>query len=102
MQKKEIKKIYIEKISKLKKNNEAYFKFDKPIVSDSDYDILKKEIINFEKKYSFLKNKNSPSKKIGFEPSNKFKKIKHLKPMLSLANAFDKSDMQDFLNKINN
>jgi DNA ligase (NAD+) len=102
MQKKEIKKIYIEKISKLKKNNEAYFKFDKPIVSDSDYDILKKEIINFEKKYSFLKNKNSPSKKIGFEPSNKFKKIKHLKPMLSLSNAFAKEDMKDFLSKISN
>ncbi len=102
MQKKEIEKIYIEKISQLKKHNEAYFKFDKPIVSDSDYDILKKEIINFEEKYNFLKNKNSPSKKIGFEPSNKFKKIKHLKPMLSLSNAFAKEDMKDFLSKISN
>ena len=39
---------------------------------------------------------------IGTTPSNKFKKIKHLKPMLSLSNAFNKSDMNDFFKKINN
>ena len=39
---------------------------------------------------------------VGSSPSNKFKKIKHLKPMLSLSNAFDKNDMKDFLSKISN
>ena len=39
---------------------------------------------------------------IGAAPSNKFKKIKHLRPMLSLSNAFEKNDMKDFLKKINN
>ena len=39
---------------------------------------------------------------IGAAPSNKFKKIKHLRPMLSLSNAFEKNDMRDFLKKINN
>ena len=102
MKRKEIEKIYIKKINKLKRYNETYFKNDNPIVSDSDYDRLKEEILEFEKKYIYLKDKNSPSQKIGYEPSNKFKKIKHLKPMLSISNAFGKEDMKDFLNKISN
>ena len=88
MQKKEIEKIYIEKINQLKRYNKAYFEQDNPVVSDSDYDKFKKKILDLEKKYKYLKNKKSPSQIIGYEPSNKFKKIKHLKSMLSLSNAF--------------
>ena len=102
MKRKEIEKIYIKKINSLRKNNEAYFSHDKPLISDSEYDSLKIEILNLEKRYSYLKNKNSPYQKVGYEPSNKFKKIKHLKPMLSLSNAFDKEGMRDFLSKISN
>jgi len=102
MKRKEIEKIYIKKINRLKKNNEAYFKHDNPIISDREYDNLKIEILNLEKKHNYLKNKNSPDQKIGYEPSAKFKKIKHLKPMLSLSNAFEKKDMKDFLSKISN
>ena len=102
MEKKEIEKTYIQKINKLRQYDKAYFELDKPIVSDADYDNLKKKILNLEKKYIFLKSKNSPSKKLGYLAANKFKKIKHLKPMLSLSNAFDKKGMKDFLSKINN
>ncbi len=82
MQRKEIEKIYINKLNKLKKYNKAYFLDDRPAVSDKDYDEIKNEILSFEKKYSYLKNKNSPSQKVGHEPSNKFKKIKNSKKML--------------------
>jgi len=102
MQRKEVEKKYIKKIKELKKHNKAYFGKDKPVVSDSDYDKIKLEILDLEKKYKYLSNKDSPSKKIGYESSNKFKKIKHLKPMLSLSNAFEKEDMKDFLSKISN
>ena len=102
MEKKEIQKLYIEKINKLKKFDKAYFDDDNPIISDKDYDQIKQEILNLEKKYNYLKNKNSPSTKVGYEPSGKFKKIKHDAPMLSLANAFSTEDVKDFLKKINN
>ena len=102
MNKKQVQKLYVEKNDKLKKYNEAYFKKDEPIVSDAEYDDLKKTIIEFESKYNFLKSKNRQSEKVGYEPSGKFKKIKHLKPMLSLSNAFNKNNMNDFLKKINN
>ena len=102
MQRKEIEKIYQQKIEDLKKYDAAYFEDDSPIVSDKDYDNIKQEILNFEKKYSYLVSVDSPNQKIGYKPSNKFKKIKHLKPMLSLSNAFNKDDMKDFLSKIGN
>tara|TARA_B110000438_G_C15806348_1_gene647540 strand:+ start:756 stop:2786 length:2031 start_codon:yes stop_codon:yes gene_type:complete len=102
MKKKKIEKKYTEKINQLKKYNKAYFELDNPIVSDADYDELKKKIIDFEKKYTYLRTENSQTKKIGYEPSGKFKKIKHLKPMLSLANAFNEEDMKDFISKIGN
>ena len=50
MEKKEIEKAYISKINELQKYNKAYFKDDKPIVTDQEYDEIKKEIISLEKK----------------------------------------------------
>ncbi len=94
--------IYKKKISILKKHNQLYFNNDSPEISDAQYDSLKREIINLEKKYVYLKELNLNDLLVGSPPSNKFKKIKHLKPMLSLSNAFDKNDMVDFIKKISN
>ena len=102
MQRKAIEEIYIKKINELKKYDKAYFEKDNPIVADKVYDEIKQEILILEKKNKYLKSKFSPSKKVGYQPSNKFKKIKHLKPMLSLSNAFQEEDMKDFLSKISN
>jgi len=98
----EIIEKYKKKIESLKKHNNFYYIKDKPKISDSDYDNLKKEIIILEKKYTFLKKFGSVNQIIGAPPSNKFLKIKHLQPMLSLSNAFNKEDMRDFIKKINN
>ena len=84
MQRKEIEKVYIKKIHELEKHNKAYFSDDNPLVSDKDYDEVKQEIIELEKKYSFLKTKNSPSQKVGYEPSGKFKKIEQVIDTLHL------------------
>ena len=94
--------IYKKKINLLKRHNKLYFNNDKPIISDSEYDDLKKEIFTLEKKNNFLKKLDLNKNTVGSPPSNKFKKVKHLKPMLSLSNAFDKKDMSDFISKINN
>tara|TARA_Y100000590_G_scaffold57332_1_gene60251 strand:- start:3731 stop:5767 length:2037 start_codon:yes stop_codon:yes gene_type:complete len=102
MEKKDIEKNYKTKIKKLEIYNKAYFDKDEPLISDSDYDKIKQEILELEKKYSYLQNKNSPSLKVGYEPSNRFKKINHDIPMLSLANAFTKENIEDFLKKIKN
>jgi DNA ligase (NAD+) len=95
-------KNYLEKVKLIEKYNKSYYDKDSPDVSDQKYDELKKETLEIEKKNLFLKKYESINNKIGFKPSSKFNKIKHLKPMLSLANAFEDSDIKDFVKKINN
>ena len=95
-------KEYKKKTDLLNKNNKFYYDLDSPKISDAEYDDLKKEVIVLEKKNSFLKKLNFKKNDVGYAPSNKFKKIKHLKPMLSLSNAFEKENISDFLKKIKN
>jgi len=100
--KKDIIKDYQKKIQLINKHNKHYHQKDKPIISDAEFDGLKKELLSLEQNNNFLKKFKSVSKSIGAPPLNKFKKIKHLKPMLSLSNTFDKNGMKEFLNKILN
>ena len=102
MEKKESEKLYLNKIKEINKHNKLYYSEDSPIISDKEYDELKKEILELESKYSFLNHKDSPSKKVGFKPSKNFKKQKHKVPMLSLSNVFDKEDLINFEKKIKN
>ena len=102
MKKKQIEKEYKEKIQKLIKFNKFYYDHNNPLINDREYDNLKKDILDLENKYSYLKNKNSPSLVVGFKPSKNFKKVSHKVPMLSLANAFDKEDLINFEKKIMN
>ncbi len=98
----EITRQFKKKVEKLQKYNDLYFNQDSPQITDSDYDILKKELFDEEKKYNFLRKLNLLKNIVGSPPNNQFEKIKHLSPMLSLSNAFDKKDMQDFLKKVRN
>jgi len=102
MKKEETKKLYKKKIDQFKKNNYLYFEKNAPKISDAEFDILKKEILELEKKYNYLQSQDSPSKILGFKPSKNFKKVSHKKPMLSLANAFFEDDLKNFEKKIYN
>ena len=93
---------YKKKINLLKKYNEFYFDKDNPIVDDSKYDELKKQILLLEDKYKFLNKKDSASKIVGFKPSKNFKKSTHKVPMLSLGNAFSEEDLLNFEKRIIN
>ena len=97
-----IKEDYLEKIKLLQKYNKYYHDKNKPIVSDQEFDLLKKDIIDLEKNYKFLKNKQSPTESVGFKPSKNFYKVKHKIPMLSLGNAFNEEDLKNFEKKIVN
>ena len=97
-----IKEDYLQKIKLINKYNKYYYSESKPLVDDSTYDKIKHEILNLEKKYSFLKSNESPSLNVGFKPSKNFKKVSHKIPMLSLGNAFDENDLTIFEKKIVN
>ncbi len=97
-----IKKEYLSKIQEIKKHNKLYYEKSNPEISDENFDILKKEILNLEKKHNFLKSKLSPSVVIGYKPSKNFLKSKHRTKMLSLSNAFHEEDLINFEKKISN
>ena len=73
-----------------------YYQNNMPRLSDSDYDKLRQELISLEKNNPDLVLENSPTKSVGAKASNKFGKIKHSIPMLSLDNAFNDADVFDF------
>tara|TARA_B100000900_G_scaffold330039_1_gene290506 strand:- start:2094 stop:4124 length:2031 start_codon:yes stop_codon:yes gene_type:complete len=102
MDKKKIKKDYFEKINLIENYNKNYYDLSSPLVADNIYDELKREILDLEKRYFFLKSEKSPSKNVGFKPSKNFKKFPHRTPMLSLSNAFTEEDLINFEKKIIN
>ena len=102
MKSSEIRKKYNKKINEYKKQSHLYYNESNPTITDSQFDKLKKEIIELEKKHKFLRSNNSPTKSIGSIPSKNFEKYKHKVPMLSLSNAFDKDDLINFEKKIFN
>ena len=95
-------KNYLAKIKKLREHNNLYFNKNSPKISDEDYDKLKIEILDLEKKYPNIKSKDSPSLNVGFTPSKNFTKLKHRIQMLSLSNVFSKEDLINFEKKILN
>ncbi len=99
---KDLRKKYLEKIKLIKKYNEAYYNLSKPIVDDATYDNIKKEINEIEKKYPTEIHYDSPSFVVGYKPSKNFNKVKHKVPMLSLNNAFNRDDLENFEKKILN
>ena len=76
--------------------NSAYHGDDNPIMTDAEFDFLKKRNLEIELRFPEYKRSDSPTEKIGSLPSETFSKIKHSKKMFSLANAFKNSDLYDF------
>lgn len=99
---KTIEQNYKKKIKEFEKHNKLYHQKSSPLISDKEFDELKREILSLEKKYPSLKNKKSPSNIVGYKPSKNFQKFRHKVQMLSLANAFDKDDLLNFEKKIHN
>ena len=76
--------------------NKAYHSDDDPMMTDAEFDALKKRNNDIELKFPEHKKSDSPTEKVGALPSETFSKIKHSKRMFSLANAFEDNDLYDF------
>ena len=102
MNKNLIKNNYKKKIDLYNYYNKKYYDENISEIPDSDFDQLKKDIIELEKQFKYLKSKKSPLKTVGYKPSKNFKKVKHKVPMLSLSNAFSEEDLINFEKRISN
>lgn len=87
----------IEELRKtLRKWGHEYYVLDQPTVSDQEYDQLMQELINLEEKYPEYQSASSPTVRIGGEVLDKFEKVEHDHPMMSLSNAFNHKDLRLF------
>ena len=77
-------------------HNYLYYVLDQPIISDSDYDALMRELKEIEGKYPETVTPDSPTQRIGAAPSEKFASVPHSVPMLSLDDAFSQKEVLEF------
>ncbi|WP_170409781.1 NAD-dependent DNA ligase LigA [Ruegeria arenilitoris] len=80
----------------LARANTLYYGEDAPEISDAEYDALKRRNAEIETRFPQLKRADSPSDQVGARPSDGFSKVTHAVRMMSLGNAFDDEDVQDF------
>ena len=85
--------------AEITRHDEAYHSLDAPLISDFAYDDLRKKLEKYRQSFpQFFDEKNE---KVGGKTLEIFSKIKHSKPMLSLANGFSRDDIQDFFDRVN-
>ena len=81
-------------------HDRRYYRDDAPEISDGEYDGLRARLEAIEARFPALIKPDSPSLRVGAPPGEKFEKIRHSVPMLSLGNAFSQSDIRDFDERI--
>ncbi len=81
-------------------HDKRYYQDDAPSVSDAEYDALRIRNEAIEKRFPHLVRADSPSTRVGAAPLEKFAKVKHSVPMLSLANAFTEEDVAEWLERM--
>lgn len=81
-------------------HNYRYHVLDDPIISDGEFDLLYRELVDLEKEHPDLVLSDSPTQRVGAEPQERFRKVAHREPMLSLANAFDEDELQAFYRRV--
>lgn len=86
--------------AEIKVHDDAYYQKDAPTVSDAAYDALRRRYEDIEERFPDLRTHNSLSRKVGATPARGFSKVRHAVPMLSLNNAFNAEDVQEFVDRI--
>ncbi len=86
--------------AELARHDEAYYREDEPEISDADYDALRRRNEEIEAAFPDLVLADSPSRRVGAAPSEKFGKVRHAVSMLSLGNAFADEDVHEFVARI--
>jgi DNA ligase (NAD+) len=80
--------------------NRAYYQGDAPVMSDAEYDALKRRNAALEAAFPELKRADSPTEQVGAAPAEAFAKVRHAVRMLSLENGFAEADVADFVERV--
>lgn len=96
----ELKKRYESLIKQIEQYRYEYYVLDNPTISDAIYDSLNRELEQLERDHPEIVDPNSPTQRVGGKASDRFNKITHRSPMLSLTDAFNEGEMQSWLERI--
>ncbi len=78
----------------IERHGHLYYVLDRPEISDAEYDALYRELQALEEEHPGLRTPESPTQRVGGQPLEKFTQVRHLQPMLSLANARDDDELR--------
>ena len=87
-------------IDEIRREDQAYYQDDAPLVDDAAYDAGRRRLEALEARFPKLRRPDSPTRTVGAAPAGGFRKVRHAVPMLSLANAFEEADVHDFVARI--
>jgi DNA ligase (NAD+) len=86
--------------AEIAKHDKLYHGEDAPAISDADYDALRRRYTTLEEAYPSLADADSQNKRVGAAPSEKFAKVRHAVPMLSLGNIFEDAEVAEFCTRV--
>lgn len=84
----------------LNEHNYKYYVLSRPSISDFEYDMLLKELIDLERAHPEFDDPGSPSQRLGDDRNQEFEQVKHVYPMLSLGNTYSKEELSEFHNRV--
>lgn len=96
------KKRVEELVSELNQYSHEYYVLDQPTISDREYDLKYRELVDIEQMYTELIKQDSPTQRVGDGLIEGFEKVEHSSQMLSLDNAFDMGELEDFSRRVSN
>ena len=84
----------------LHEHNHRYYVLNQPVISDQEFDFLMRELQDLEAKHPDMYDANSPTQRVGSDLNKEFVQVAHKYPMLSLANTYNRQEVEDFYNSI--
>ncbi len=84
----------------LHKHNHDYYVLNSPSISDQEFDMLMHRLQELEAMHPEIEDTNSPTRRVGSDLNNEFVTVKHKRPMLSLANTYNKEEVREFFQHI--
>ncbi|MDD4759601.1 MAG: NAD-dependent DNA ligase LigA [Bacteroidaceae bacterium] len=98
----DVKQRILQLRDELHRYNYLYYVENAPVISDKEFDDKMHELMQLEATHPEMEDPNSPSQRVGSDISNEFVQIEHKYPMLSLANTYNRGDVQAFFNRVAN
>ena len=87
--------------TELHKHNYQYYVLNQPLIGDMEFDQLMRELQDLEQKHPELSDPNSPTQRVGSDLNHEFQQVEHKRPMLSLANTYNKEEVREWYERVN-